>query len=214
MHTSTNEYLREVQRFVCDVKHTPETWLKKLAEDPETALNGFSERARFVSVYSWAVPSEEALRVLAAAGPLIEIGAGNGYWAYLLRQRGVDIRAYDCHPPNKKPNHYHPEDRVWTRVFAGGPEKAATFPNRTLFLCWPPFMSPMAETALRRYTGQRVAYVGEWKGCTASPSFHDQLVDGWTQTSEVRLPNWPGIRDRLTVWERKRSRKNKNKSGH
>ena len=56
-------------------------------------------RDRLVARYSWAIPNDEAIRVLAAHAPLIELAAGTGYWAYLLRARNVDILAFDTYPP-------------------------------------------------------------------------------------------------------------------
>ena len=41
----------------------------------------------------------EALKALAGAGPLIEVGAGTGYWAMQLRWAGVQVTAVDSHPP-------------------------------------------------------------------------------------------------------------------
>ena len=41
----------------------------------------------------------QALLALAARAPLLEIGAGTGYWAHRLRGMGVDILAYDLEPP-------------------------------------------------------------------------------------------------------------------
>lgn len=48
----------------------------------------------------FAVPSQEALDVIAALGPIIEVGAGTGYWAALLQHAGADIIAYDEQPPS------------------------------------------------------------------------------------------------------------------
>ncbi|CAM9595189.1 unnamed protein product [Ectocarpus sp. 13 AM-2016] len=45
--------------------------------------------------FAWAIPDERALRVIKHFGPIVEIGSGLGYWAKLLRVRGVDINAYD-----------------------------------------------------------------------------------------------------------------------
>ena len=50
--------------------------------------------------YSWAIPDERALQILESFAPLIEIGAGKGYWARLLRDRGVDILAFDKYKYN------------------------------------------------------------------------------------------------------------------
>ncbi|TDH73203.1 uncharacterized protein CCR75_003075 [Bremia lactucae] len=45
--------------------------------------------------YSWAIPDERALQIIKSFGPIVEMGAGNGYWARLLQLRDVDIIAYD-----------------------------------------------------------------------------------------------------------------------
>jgi hypothetical protein len=34
---------------------------------------------------------------------VVEVGAGTGYWAALLRARGVDVVAYDVRPPQHLP---------------------------------------------------------------------------------------------------------------
>ena len=39
------------------------------------------------------------MKALAGVGPLLEVGAGTGYWASLLRQAGVSVTAVDSHPP-------------------------------------------------------------------------------------------------------------------
>ena len=44
-------------------------------------------------------PKRIALRTILAYSPLVEIGAGTGYWARLLRQLGADIVCYDAVPP-------------------------------------------------------------------------------------------------------------------
>jgi hypothetical protein len=51
-------------------------------------------------MYSWGIPTNEALDAVSNASPagVIEVGAGTGYWAMLLQNRGVDIIAYDRTP--------------------------------------------------------------------------------------------------------------------
>eukprot|EP00976_Prorocentrum_cordatum_P091331 1188484-Prorocentrum_minimum.AAC.2 len=53
-------------------------------------------------IYSWGVPSTEALEEVAhhSANGVVEMGAGTGYWAWLLRNMGVAVSAYDIHPTN------------------------------------------------------------------------------------------------------------------
>ena len=55
-------------------------------------------------MYSWGVPTEEALKAIIDVSPagVVEVGAGTGYWAMLLHTRGVDIVAYDRTPVEGK----------------------------------------------------------------------------------------------------------------
>lgn len=201
---SSIEYLSEVRRFV----HEEGFNLERLLSSPDF-LESFSQRDRYVGRFAWAIPNEAALTALKQLGPLVEIGAGNGYWAHLLQERGAIVRPYDRHPPQHKANHYHPDEHVWTRVYVGGPEKAAKHPNHALLLCWPPLHNPMAENALQHYAGSTVAYIGEWGGCTANDAFHSTLEKEWRQISRISIPNWPGIRDTLTIWKRQPKRASK-----
>lgn len=46
--------------------------------------------------YSWAIPNDQALKIIQHYGPVIEIGAGKGYWARLLVEHmDVDILCFD-----------------------------------------------------------------------------------------------------------------------
>jgi hypothetical protein len=48
----------------------------------------------------FAIPNNAALeKIKMLGGPIVQVGAGAGYWAALLRIRGVDIVAYDINPP-------------------------------------------------------------------------------------------------------------------
>src|SRR5439155_3416790 len=80
---------------------------------------GLNVRLRVrASVVSWAIPNEQALDVLAKYAPLVECGAGMGYWTALLRARRVDAIAYDLAPPSVgKKNRYHKRGRKpWTQI--------------------------------------------------------------------------------------------------
>lgn len=164
-----------------------------------------AHRTTLVQRYAWAVPSDEALDLLTRQAPLVEIGAGTGYWGWLLRQRGVEIALYDLAPPGGgDANPYHPSARCWTEVLPGGPEVLDSYPGRTLFLCWPPLNSGMAAACLRGFRGQRLVYVGEERGgCNAEDAFFDELEAGWQCVERLALPCWPGTRDALRAWERR-----------
>lgn len=139
-------------------------------------------------LYAWGVPTSEALDCIEEAVKgynrkaregVVEIGAGTGYWASLLRRRGVPVSAYDLHPCHStEPNGYHKLlDEVNSPSFAKvteGSAESAGHPlhaAQVLLLCWPPQedrenglrsdISSMASTALRAYQGSTLVYVGE-----------------------------------------------------
>jgi hypothetical protein len=176
-----------------------------------------SLRNMLVSRYSWAIPNEEALQAIARHSPrgLVEIGAGTGYWASLLQANGLSVFAYDSCPPRTRQhtNSYFRYDRrgvvgtLWTEVKRGGARRAADHPERTLFLCWPPYNAKMAANALKAYAkagGTTLAYIGEGAGgCTADDSFHEMLAEGWEEVESVAIPRWSGMHDALIIWRRK-----------
>lgn len=175
-------------------------------------LEATKGRERCVDLYSWAVPTEEVIEAIAQFSPIVEIGAGRGYWASLLKEAGADVRAYDVAPPQLSDlNTWHKGrhstvPRVFTEVLFGN--QSVLFDvavERTLFLCWPPYDTPMAAECLRCFQGSRLIYVGEgYGGCTGDDKFHGELEENWEEILDFEIPNWWGIRDYLSVWERKK----------
>ena len=152
-------------------------------------------------VYAYAVPSQRALELLALHAPLLEWGAGTGYWASLLRQMGVDIVALDSQPTAQGNNEYHGACGAWCNVHRG--TIAQHMAGRTLVLCYPPPDSRMAEQALREYAGSTVCYVGEWEGDTGGRDFQHALLRGWWLSARTALPNWMDTAYELMVWHRR-----------
>lgn len=139
------------------------------------------------SHYAFGVPSEPALELIAAHSPdgVLELGAGNGYWAMLLRDRGLSVRALDPRPTGRRAS--------WSRVDRGDHRDAARYPRRTLLLVWPTQDDAWADDALRRYRGETVIYAGLRRTGTkdqrcATPAFFDRLNTGWEPVESLVLP--------------------------
>ncbi len=58
-------------------------------------------RYDLIKKYAFAVPTIDTIKIIQELSPIIEIGAGNGYWAYILNQVKVDIIATDKYPPDE-----------------------------------------------------------------------------------------------------------------
>lgn len=57
---------------------------KLSAERRIELLNSLPSRTR--SLYAWAIPDDRALRILHHFSPIVEVGAGKGYWGYCLQK--------------------------------------------------------------------------------------------------------------------------------
>ena len=166
------------------------------AVDPEDSLLMLAQR------YAYVFPSDSTLAMLAGLAPLVEIGAGTGYWAHRLRAIGVDIVAFDQAPVDgERTNRYHSRTRPWTHVEQGDQSVLSGYANRALFLCWPPLFSSLGD-CLEYYCGDTVAYIGDGGYRTARL---DRLHEAFTKVAAApvrALDPYPGVRPQLTIWKR------------
>jgi len=180
-----NYYLEEFEKMRNQKSYRQEQW--------------FGKRGELVETFSWAIPNEEAIQYIANRSPIVEIGAGKGYWSRLLRDAGAELVAYDIDPP---------EEDEWTSVEQGTENMLKRFNEEyTLFLCWPPYGEPMAANALKQNIeqgGTDVIYVGEGhRGCTGDDEFHQILRERYALMESIEIPSYEGIHDNLYHYRRK-----------
>ena len=194
------------------------------ARDFDAVGRVFSFRKSYIQKYAHAIPTRTALNTIASFAPILEMGAGTGYWASLLRAQGVDVLCYDKNPPGQPgsdSNHFHEGGTCWTEVLQGDDSAIDFHPHHTLLLCWPPPNSDMPVRALTLYRGERFIYIGELpededgylyfthlgkpvrKGITITPQFFTELRRGWDLLERVELPHWEICLDNLYVFKRK-----------
>lgn len=172
--------------------------------DPYKHLNRYNTRHNLASQYAWAIPNEEAIETLVKYSPIVEIGAGTGYWASLVREAGGVIFPFDSAPPHKGTNAFRHKVEFMA-VLEGSVEVLDRFRDFTLFLCWPPYNESLAYNALKRFKGKYLIYVGEGAyGCNGTNEFFDELKENWKEIKTVRIPQWDGIHDYFEIYERKR----------
>jgi hypothetical protein len=189
-----------------------------------------SHRARAIGHFAFAVPTEAALDAVIAHSPagIVELGAGTGYWARLLADRGLDVVAYDVEPPPSPRNEFFPGCETFFDVRPGDERVVAVHADRTLLLVWPT-REEWAASALRRFAaagGSRVVFVGEGAGgrmgdehlhaflgftlsCVACEYrvANAPCVCGvdpaWQQVGVVDLPHWGGYLDDVYLFVRR-----------
>lgn len=143
-----------------------------------------ADRGTLCATYAWAICSPGDITwmksILGGRG-VVEPGAGSGYWAWQLRQAGVDVAAYDPYEVEDNPYTL----REWTTVLRDGHGAPAHHPDRALFLCWPDYDNPWAAHSLASYRGDLLIYAGEGEGgCCADDSFFKLLDAEWEPVSE------------------------------
>jgi hypothetical protein len=175
---------------------------------PEAWRDSYNARDKAVKKYAWAIPNDEAIAECVKFSPLIEIGAGLGYWAKLISEAGGDIIAFDAwvmrSGPCFKRNKITKQEGLWFDVEYGNEHWVKDHPDRTLFLCWPPYNTSMALNCLTHYRGNDLIYVGEsWGGCCGCEEFGDKLKNEWKVVKNITIPQWDGLHDFFCVYERK-----------
>lgn len=178
----------------------PNPYLDAYHKTPLTKM--WEVRRHLTAQYAWAIPTDEAVRAIASLSPVVEMGAGTGYWASLIAQAGGQIRCFDRFPPGEENQYRH--RHAYVPIERGGPEVLGDFSAYTLMLCWPPYDDPMAAECLDRWRGNRLVYIGEgpW-GCTADDAFFERLGRGFELEKRIEIPQWEGIHDDVTIYRRR-----------
>lgn len=142
--------------------------------------------------FSWAVPNAKAINAIAELESIVEVGSGRGYWAWLLRQKGVDVTCFDPHPYAWQ----------WTPTVRRLPARWRS--ANALMFCWPSYGDLWSGRLLSQYKGENVIYVGEGDGgCTGNARFHRLLRERYEEVEYVNIPQWFYLHDVLTIWKRK-----------
>ena len=167
------------------------------------------------ATYAYAIPSPETLSWLSefsGGREVVELGAGRGYWARQLADRGSTVRAFDSAPPDTTANASFPsaggQADIWYPVHGLDEFGATLDSDSVLFLCWPPgWGDPMASKALDLFEsrgGRRLVYIGEPKGGkTGDDAFFDRLSDAWSlESHDAQHVAWWNLADAAQGWVR------------
>lgn len=168
------------------------------------------------ATYAYAIPAPQTIEWICDFCrdlPIVELGAGRGYWANQLSRSGLTVEAYDVAPPDRRENSSFPraagQPDVWHPVrdleeFASRPHEE----DYVLLLCWPPGwgdeMSSEALMAFEKAGGKKLIYIGEPKGGkTGNDAFFDALSNRWRLDSiDPHFVSWWTERDTAQGWVR------------
>eukprot|EP00930_Biecheleria_cincta_P047686 TRINITY_DN3310_c0_g1_i3.p1 TRINITY_DN3310_c0_g1~~TRINITY_DN3310_c0_g1_i3.p1 ORF type:complete len:925 (-),score=175.87 TRINITY_DN3310_c0_g1_i3:1016-3790(-) len=180
---------------------------------------------------AWSIPSPEALALVAAEAPLVELGAGLGLWAGLLRKapyqaevRAFDSRSQGSAASNLQGSSLDGEIGCFGGVQHGGPEVLSDLGSscKALLLIWPDQQGQgtFALECVQRWAlqeqGQRLICIGEWGNSSSEPRVPGLPPQGQSFSAECQkfveehfrlvhqlsLPNWPLTFDAVRIFER------------
>ncbi len=194
-----NPYIRKLKKVIDENSHLGREGLASLL---------LSLRDEFVSDYCFTIPCYDILKKVAAYSPIVEIGAGSGYWARCMGEMGADVVAYDRFPPGEqspwdwyKGNSWF--DDTWCHITGGDEFSAAHHPDRALFMAWPIPMNPMAYNALNVYKnagGRTLIYIGDPHPASSGDEHFYDLLYRHREIERFDLFGWPGINEKLLVY--------------
>ena len=124
-------------------------------------IDPFMLRGYMVKRFSWAIPSWEAIKAIRSFGKdgILEVGAGNGYWSYL-----INMNQHICTPCDKIPS------KKWSVVKTTSSFMLKNNINKSLMLCWPCYAEEWSSNVLKSYLekgGKKLIFIGEGRGgCT------------------------------------------------
>lgn len=158
--------------------------LKK--QDTFKGQQWFGERKHLVEEYSWAVPTKDVIQYCAQFDGLLEIAAGNGYWASLVKEMDGDIQATDKSPPED--TYTEVEQATWQNLIG-------EIRERPVLMVWPPYDEGVAA-GVARQSPNHILYVGEPRGgCTGEDEFFDIVESQYGLVGKLDIPSYAGIHD-------------------
>jgi hypothetical protein len=171
--------------------------------NPHDGLRNFYAREEHISLYGFSVLIEAAVEAIRPFAPLLEVGAGGGYWSYELKRAGVDCHPTDPYPLGSKSQRYKFSKSWCETEQLTALEAIAKYSTRTLLTIWPDYNGAWTGEMIDAYRGDCVIYVGEGNGgCTGDERLHNLLEERFELIETVGLPQFDGIHDRMEIHKR------------
>lgn len=159
-------------------------------------------------------PSYESLEIIKQVSkgkPVIEIGSGNGYWAFSLRRLGVQVHAVD-NVESEWRTTWIADTVVVDGVAYLNTRQGAK--DAVLLMVYPVARSGFTASVLHAYQGTVVCVVGTqnrngytgFKDTTIEAHMAEKM-EGWEKTVQIPLPSFAGKDDALFVFERSLERR-------
>ncbi|CAN0042056.1 unnamed protein product, partial [Ectocarpus fasciculatus] len=196
---SREEYDRRMAVFNDEVELATHRIIFGVSDPPDA-------RRRYEAEHGNCRYTPEAIRLVSALSPLIEIGAGRGHWQRGLSEAGATVISFDkwaTTPSSGNESGTTAGLPQIGRVLPGDEHALRLHRDKTLLLVYPP-PGDMALHCLHEYRGDTLVYVGEGRGgANASDAFFDGLDAEWDVESILDLDPFPQCFERLFLLRRR-----------
>lgn len=157
-----------------------------------------------------AKPSKEPIR------PILDVGSGNGYWTFMLRNFPLDaqMKALDIHAIDDGTSEYRV---TWINdtIKIPGLDYLAKHDNgkgSVLLLVYPQATGDFTAPILKKFEGDAIVVAGT-QNANGFTAFQDCIVDEWVEknlpafelTLRMPLPSFAGKDEALFVFQRKKA---------
>jgi hypothetical protein len=165
--------------------------------------------------FGCAVPTYEALSIIAelvrdsGATGVIDLGSGNGYWSYMLRNIGINVTPVDNMTSEYRTMWIHDSTKQDGVEFLK--QSRATGGNHAvLLMVYPVVAGNFTSRAIKVYEGDSVVIVGTqntnrftgFSDCTAEEWFGTEMPR-WELSCRIAMPSFAGKDDAMFVWRKK-----------
>jgi hypothetical protein len=169
-------------------------------------LSQYPLRRNFTKQISWCLLSLEVIEAVKKLDvPIVSVGCGSGFIEAAFRKYGIDVIATNAHRPTKNPYEFatHWIDDI---KYLPGSTAVKKYSDRAVFMSWPCYKGYWATNVLKAISevGRYFIYIGEdYGGCNATNSFFDILSHSFFSMSSPPIPQWSGIHDYCTIYQKK-----------
>lgn len=164
------------------------------------AIDIFSQQRRqrrhFIDKYGFSIPISEAIDALRKYSPLLEIGAGSGYWSRLMRNEGIDVVATD---PSCDAFYGFDVGKHFPVEPLPGKTAVRHYPRRNVFCSWPSLKHTWLRQAARAMRPGRTLIVVR-EDSTADERTWDYIEGTFRHVENIEIPCWSGTHDWIEIW--------------
>jgi hypothetical protein len=158
--------------------------------DHDADMRDWMTRKAVIRTHGFAIPCREALEAICSLSPILEVGAGSGYWTALIRKLGCDAIASDVVSRGWKV----PHGRFAECLPLDGAAAVKEYSDRNVLMIWPAAHGDwMVRSLQAMHTGQRLALISE-SSC-GNPEFYNYLKEVFEVEIRFPVPRWPGSGD-------------------